>query len=128
MRDDNRLNVIIAAGPRDSSRAFLGLAMASAAAAEGVAVSVYFTMEGAQLVNTSNCAKVFVAGYPSVSEFIELITDAGGDAAYCPGCVAGECSPQLEPRLAVRDSCDLVSPAGMAVYARQLTTVPTVVF
>jgi predicted peroxiredoxin len=124
----SRLNVIIAAGPADSSRALLGLAMASAAAADGIQTSVYFAMSGAELVNADNCTTIFVDGFPSVATFVDLIVAAGGDVAYCPSCIGGECSSDVLDKLTRRHACDKASPEGMASYARLLVEAHTVVF
>jgi len=128
MPTSNRLNIIIAAGPSDASRALLGLAMASAASADGIETSVYFAMAGAQFVNTEHCDKVFVDGFPSVATFIELIIAGGGEVAYCPSCIGGECSGVVLDKLIRRHACDKATPEGMASYARLLVEASTVVF
>jgi predicted peroxiredoxin len=128
MSTAKKLNVIIAAGPADASRAFLGMAMASAAAADGIATSVYFAMAGAQFVNAEHCSTVFVDGFPDTATFIELIVAAGGEVAYCPSCIGGECSGVLAEKLTRRHACDKASPEGMASYARLLVEAHTVFF
>jgi predicted peroxiredoxin len=128
MSSSSRLNVIIAAGPADSSRALLGLAMASAASADGIRTSVYFAMDGAQFVNAEHCSTIFVDGFPSVATFVDLITAAGGEVAYCPSCIGGACSDVVLDKLTLRHACDKASPEGMASYARLLVEAHTVVF
>lgn len=128
MSTANRLNIIIAAGPADSSRAMLGLAMASAATADGIQTSVYFAMAGAAFVNVENCSRIFVDGFPSVATFVDLITAGGGEVAYCPSCIGGECSNAVLDKLTERHACDKASPEGMASYARLLVEAHTIVF
>lgn len=128
MSTAKKLNVIIAAGPSDSSRALLGLAMASAAAADGIQTSVYFAMAGAQLVSTEHCSTIFVDGFPDIATFIDLITAAGGEVAYCPSCIGGECAGVVSDKLTRRHACDKATPEGMASYARLLVEANTVVF
>lgn len=81
------MQVIIASGPANESRAILGMAYALAAAASNTEVTVFFTMEGAAWTDTAHGHSRPVPGFESINDYWNLLTEAGAVMEGCHSCV-----------------------------------------
>ena len=122
------VQVIIASGPSNAQRAILGLSMAASAAASGKRTYVYMAMEGARCLTQESCSTPLLAGYPTVAEYIQIISSADGTVEYCPSCLGLECALEVKECVKAIPMCHLTKPGGMSSIALRFDHVHTVVF
>lgn len=129
MTTNQEIQVVIASGPGEPKRLFLGLSMAAAAASAGTRVRLFLTMDGAHCLEPGVCETRLVEGAPTVSELLSAIHETGGVVEYCPHCLPGGCNPSLAKPVAASGNCGCAGvPAGIASYGVRLADYPTIVF
>lgn len=119
-----RMQVLISAGPEDLKRAVLGFSVAAAAVSAGTQVTLFLVMEGARWAMTSEGNTADVPGFRSISELIDAIQMGGGTIEVCSTCAAEEsgCTrvpDQLRPG---------ITPGGLVKIAIRMSEIPTVTF
>jgi predicted peroxiredoxin len=116
MRDKNqqRLQVIIASGPKDLGRAVLGFAFGVAAAVSNIRVKVILTLDGvAWSAKNEPAATKNVNGFSPISEYMSILAKNGAEIGVCSTCAKNACSTR---RKANRRYAEL-PPVGLSELA-----------
>jgi predicted peroxiredoxin len=134
MVDAPELQFIISSGPGDS-RATLGFAAATAAAACGTKVIVFLAMEGARWALKSVGNEPQGTGFQAVSQMLALIQSSGGRIEVCSNCLSTACSSCLSEICSMTsdgtrpsEMREGIHPAGLTTVAVRMSQMPSVSF
>lgn len=124
---DFDLQIIIAAGPLDLERATLGLSIAVSTAANGDAVVVFLTMQGAKWAAPEPLSSGSVLGFEPPIHYLNLLIEIGVRIEVCTSCYETFC-----PAPRGDDGRKLMRPglvlAGLSIAALRASQVKTIAF
>lgn len=116
--NDFDLQVIVASGPGEVTRATLGFAFALGAAACGQSVVVFLTMEGASWADPTFVQPDPPPGFEMVRTYLDDLFELEARVEGCTSCVEHHCAT----------THDQIVLAGLSTSAARAVDVPTVTF
>lgn len=119
-----QLQVIIASGENEYSKAILGFAFALGAASGGTSVVLFLTMDGACWTDTEKGNETMVNGFESINTYWDLLLEMGADFEGCTSCFENYCNQKIN-KCSPRKGMIL---SGLSTAAFRSSNTQTIVF
>ncbi len=104
------LQIIIASGPKDLSRAVLGFAFGASASVSAIRVKIVLALDGLGWIQEKEpAAKQGVNGFSSIEEYMKILAENGASISVCSACLNNACPSEKEddPALAATGLTEL---------------------